>query len=116
MEIKRTINFAGLKTTGGGDIPSTFFYVGVVTGIDTLNHQVGFSGVCKANEAEEEGLIIKGSQAGRGGYIPNIGGTVAGACTCSEDKTTHVIDKEALLVKVDEIIAARLGCEVSDIS
>ena len=116
MEIKRTINFAGLKTTGGGDIPSTFVYVGVVTGIDTVNHQVGFSGVCKVNEAEEEGLIIKGSQAGRAGYIPNIGGTVADVCSCSEDKLVHTINKDALLAKVDEIIAQRLGCEVTDIS
>lgn len=116
MNITRTITKEGLKTNGGAIIPSPFEFNGTVSGIDAVNHTVGWGGGFKV-PGEEQLLTIQGTNPHpRFGVVSTVGAKAEGCCSCSEDGLVHTINETALIEAIDAFIAKRLGIEASDIS
>jgi hypothetical protein len=116
MKFTRVITKEGLKTTGGGIIPSPFIFEGEVTALTIDKHGATWGGVFKSSNQEEDALVIKGSSNHpRSGYLASVSFISEDVCNCSEDNLSHTINMVKLLKEVDRTLANKLGCEVADI-
>lgn len=117
-----TITKEGLKAQGGIEIPSPFFYKGEITGVsfNTDEPGAGYSGGIYLTEESESPVILEGQLQGgpRGLRAENIGGLAKEGCIVIDDTADRVvtIDDAKFIDCVKTFLAARLGCETTDIA